>query len=75
MKTKQNKIDEETVRKGLGTGADQRGGQDKLDPPRRNSDGGPKPDQPMPNHRFNGIRIMDNGPDSWGIKKVLRYEE
>ncbi len=51
MKTKQNKIDDETVHRGLGTGASQRGGQDKLDPPRRNYDGGPRPDQPIPGRK------------------------
>lgn len=54
METKQQKIDDQAVREGLGTGADQRGGQDKLDRPRRMWDDGPRPDQPMPRSSIMG---------------------
>ncbi len=60
MKTRQERIDELAVKKGLATGADQRGGQDRLDPPRRTYDDGPRPDQGMPPRRKSIMGPLEN---------------
>lgn len=74
MKKTQQQIDAEAVKEGLGTGADQVGGQDRLDRPRRDTDDGPRPDDMKAKFQKRGIRMHDEGPDTWGIKKLPRYE-
>lgn len=44
----QKDIDAKAIREGKATGSDQRGGQDKLDRPTRDTDDGPKPDSMKP---------------------------
>lgn len=70
----QQQIDKVAEKEGKATGSDQLGGQDKINPPRRElvGDGGPSVDSQKP--QFKGVRIHDSGPDTWGMKKTPRYE-
>ena len=72
MKTKQQLIDDKAITDHKAVGANNPGGQDKIDPqrfvPNVEDDANHLP------KRFNGIRIQDEGPDTWGIKKLKPYE-
>lgn len=70
----QKDVDAQALKEGLATGSDQVGGQNRLDRPARMMDDEPVPDDMNAKFAKRGIKLHDKGPDTWGLKKVPRYE-